>query len=148
MSDLLIKNSLDAGYPFEFGITNGAMDLTAGLDTAVRLSLFGGNFEDDGSPGAEPLQWWGNFLENEDALKLRSRTQYVLGGLPATDENLLVLDAAVKDDLDWFLTEKVASTVKSSVRVPGFDRVTIDVMIAAEGLEANFTFTQNWKASL
>lgn len=148
MSDVRLISDLSTGFPISIEIVNGSVTLDSGLEAAVVLSLFGGNFEDDGSASRVNLQYWGNFLETEESFKLRSQTQFILGTLPATPGNLRLLDAAVRRDLAWLTDTNVASTVEVFVRIPGVNRVDIDVRVLAEGEEVRFTFTGNWKASV
>jgi len=131
---------------FDIESEAGLMKMTAGFETAVNLSLFGGNDLDDGTPG-NVHQWWGNLLETEDARAYRGTTQYLLDNLPATSGNLLKIQQGVEADLAWFLALNVASSVSVVVAIPGHNRIEITVAILAEGVESEFTFTENWKAA-
>lgn len=150
---LLVSSSVDiaafVSVPLdEFGIQvlNGVVTMTGSFETAAQLSMFGGNFADDGVV-ANPFEYWGNLLETEPERQYRSQTQFLLQSMPATSANLLRLDAAGLADLQWFLDLNIASDVTVESTIPGLNRVDIDVAIVAKGVETQFTFTENWKAS-
>jgi phage gp46-like protein len=134
MTDVLLFHTIDDG---EITATNGAIATTDGHETAVYLSLFGGNFDDDGSRD-NPLQWWGNFGETDPARTYRSETQYLLESTPPTSGNLRRIEAAVKRDLAW-LGEYVESV---TVSTPRLNAVHITVTIAGKSL----SITQPWQA--
>lgn len=127
-------------------LVNGVITMTAGFETATILSLFGGNYEDDGTPDNRKT-YWGNLLETEPARKYVSRTQFILQSLPLTSENLVLLDEAAAFDLQWFLDLEIANSVEIESSIPAVNRVTIGVEITALGFETQFTFTENWKAA-
>ena len=131
---------------FTVEVINGLMTMTPGFDTAVKLSLFGGEKEDDGSTG-NPASWWGNLTETADALQYRSRTQHLLNTVPATSGNLKKIEDAARLDLAWFLDTDTANSLDVSAIIPAPNRVTISGTIRADGIESEFSFTENWKAS-
>lgn len=143
MTDVLLYQTNDNG---EIEIESGLVTLTPGLDTAAYLSLFGGNWKDDGSQNNRQT-WWGNLDETEPAKRYRSETQYLLGTLPATSGNLRRIEDAATRDLKWLLDEAIASSLTVSASLIGLNRVKIDIIIRAEGDEAQFDFTENWRAS-
>ncbi len=130
---------------FTIEVVNGLMTMTPDFDTAIKLSLFGGEKEDDGSPG-NPATWWGNLTETSDALQYRSRTQYLLNTVPATSGNLKKIEDAARLDLAWFLDTNTANSLDVSAIIPALNRVTISGTIRADGIETKFSFTENWKA--
>lgn len=141
--DVLLYQTNDDG---DIIVENGITQMSAGLETSAYLSLFGGNEGDDGSENSTN-QWWGNIGELE-SYKLRSRTQYLLNTLPATSQNLLRIEKAVASDLEWMITETVASSISVSVSIPGLNRVLIEVSIEADGNPTDFKFYENWKAAI
>ena len=131
----------------EINVENGIIEMSGGLDTAAYLSLFGGN-EDCSGRETCPFTWWANRSENDDALKYISETQYLLQSLPAITANLRRIEDAANRDLAWFLNEKIASTVTVLVSIPALNRIQIDVIIEAEGVESSFKFVENWKSTI
>jgi len=131
----------------EICIIDGVAEMTPGLEVAAYLSLFGGNEGDDGSEGS-PLEWWGNLGETIQSRKLRSRTQTLLEGLPATSGNLQRLKQAVENDLAWILTDKIASSIRVALAIPTVNHISILIIIEAFGEQSTFTFTENWRASI
>lgn len=140
--DVLLRHTIDGG---EISVSAGLMQMTGGFETAVYLSLFGGNEDDDGRPD-NPKTWWGNLGVSDPAERYVSRFQNLLSALPAIPANLRRLEEAAKADLQWLLDIKAASTVEVTATMPGLNRVDIDVGIYAEGEEINFNYSENWKA--
>lgn len=143
MTDVLLYQTNDNG---EVEIEGGLITLTPGLDTAAYLSLFGGNWKDDGSQNNRQT-WWGNLDETEPAKRYRSETQYLLGTIPATSRNLRRIEDAATRDLQWLLDESIASSLTVSASLIGLNRVKIEIIVRAEGDESQFNYTENWRAS-
>jgi phage gp46-like protein len=106
MSDVLMHQTLDDG---EITVANGTIEMTDGSETAVYLSLFGGD-----------SVWWGNSLDTPD--KIDSRTGKLLESLPLTTGNLQRIKDAVESDLSW-MDKKPRVTVS----MPRLNTVTITV---------------------
>ena len=106
MSDVLMFQTPDDG---EITIENGTVALTDGTETAVYLSLFGGDSD-----------WWGNSLDTPD--RIDSRTGKLLQSLPVTTSNLLRIKDAVEADLDWMATKPTVT-----VSMPKLNTVAIKV---------------------
>ena len=83
--DVSLRQTDDGG---EITVVNGVVEMSGGLETAVYLSLFGGNEDDDGRAD-NPQTWWGNLAENEPERQYRSETQHLLQALPATTGTLI-----------------------------------------------------------
>lgn len=143
MTDVLLFQTNDNG---EIEIEGGLVTLTPGLDTAAYLSLFGGNWKDDGSQNNRQT-WWGNLDETEPSKRYRSETQFLLGTIPAISRNLRRIEDAATRDLQWLLDESIASSLTVSASLIGLNRVKIEVIIRAEGDESQFNYTENWRAS-
>lgn len=139
--DVQLYQSLDGG---EITVENGLIIMSGGLDTAVYLSLFGGNEDDNGQPD-NILTWWGNLSENDKALKQISQTQFLLKSIPATSNNLRRINDAVINDTNWLIENKIASNIIVTVTIPDLNKVKITVDIIAVGIESNFEFVENWK---
>lgn len=135
--DVLLYQTVDDG---DIVVEGGLIKMTGGLDTAVYLSLFGGNESDDGIAD-NPLQWWGNFGETEIAKQYRSETQYLLRSIPSTTGNLKRIRDAVDRDLAWLLNTGVARELDVSVGMPGLNKVSISVNV--DGFSVDYV--ENWK---
>ena len=142
--DVAIFQTNDEG---DILVQGGVVEMTGGLEVAAYLALFGGNVEDDGSSG-NALQYWGNIGETSPARKQVSRTQHIINGLPATTGNLKRVEDAAKLDLQFFITDKIASSVTVTVGMPAVKRIRITIAIDAFGFESVFEFTENWEASI
>lgn len=141
--DVLLFQTNDNG---DIDVNDGIVTMTPSFETALYLSLFGGN-QDDAGGSDRTLQWWGDIDEVEPARKYISETQNLIEGLPVTSSNLLRIEDAARRDLAWLVNQGIASSVTVNASIPGLNRVRIDIVISAEGEETTFTFTENWKAS-
>ena len=130
----------------DISIVDGLFVMGGGLETAAYLSMFGGNETDDGSQDTDQ-QWWGNVLENNSSRMYRSETGHILQSIPATTSNMIKVKDAVNRDLTWFKTEKIASSVDVTIRLPRLNTVSITIKIEALGNESEFEFVENWKAA-
>ncbi len=140
--DVLLVQTDDDG---DINNDAGFLQMTPGFETAVYLSWFGGNEQDDGGSNTA-FTWWGNIDEVEPSQKYRSQTQHLLQALPNNTANLLRLEDAAKADLQWMLDVKAASSVEVITSVPALNRVKIVADIEANGLKESFEFTENWEA--
>lgn len=132
MTDVLLFQTLDDG---DISIDGGIVQLTDGLETAVYLSLFGGNEADDGLP-TNPHGWWGN--EGEPvAQRMVSRLQNLMDSIPATSANLKRLNDAATQDLAWLPTRY---ELMVSASIPGLNKVTMTISIN----DQTFIFTEEW----
>ena len=139
--DVRLFQTLDDG---DIVIEGGIAEMNGGLSTAVFLSLFGGNEDDNGRPD-NSLSWWGNFIEIDPSKKYTSELQNLTESLPLITGNLRRIEDAALRDLDWFLTERIASRVTVEATIPDVNRVNILVGIEADGQESTFQFTENWR---
>jgi phage gp46-like protein len=130
----------------EIQVESGIVAMDGGLETAVYLSLFGGNEDDDGRP-SNLATWWGNIDEQLPERRYRSETQNLLRALPATSGNLRRVEDAGNRDLAWLIEQNVASSVSVSASVIGLNRVKITINVEAVGIPSRFEFLENWKAS-
>lgn len=137
MTDVLLRQADDGG---EITLQGGLMLLSDGLETAVYLSLFGGN-EDDPGDVDSPLQWWGNLLEAEPERSYRSETQYLLKSLPAIPANLRRIEQAAARDLQWMLDTDNAQSITVEATIPALNRVQINLtIITAAGQRIELSF--------
>lgn len=140
--DVLLEQGLNGG---EVSSVSGDLELTMDFRTMAHLCLFGGNREDDGSSGNKQT-WWGNVEETDEARKYVSTFQNLLGSIPATSGNLLRLEDAAKTDLSVFISEGIASRVEVAASIPALNKIKIDGIIEARGVETEFSFTENWRS--
>lgn len=143
--DVLLDSTPDGG---NLVIENNFVIGTGGFETAARLSLIGGNEEDNGTEATIKKSWWGNQLETDNPnRKMISRLQNIIKGFPATPSNLNKAIQAAKDDLKWFKDEKIADTITVNGRIPSKNRLELDIEILKNNeLLADFKFELNWVA--
>lgn len=141
LMDILLLQTPDGG---EITFTGGQPAIDDGLQTAIYLSLMGGNEGDDGSDGAKPSQWWANCSEPDPQRIFRSETQALLLALPAIPANLRRVDAAVTNDLAW-LTGLYDSVVVTT-RMPKVNAVSIRIDVSKDSVMRSFEMTMAWGA--
>lgn len=140
MTDVLLCQTPDDG---EIEILGGVMTLTDDFRTAVYLSWFGGNEDDDGRKD-NTKTWWGNLSETDPVDRYVSETQHLLQSLPSSSNNLRRLhDAGVKD-LQWMLDSGAATEVLVEVTVPALNSVK---MTASINGQEPIEFFEVWKAA-
>jgi len=139
--DVLLFQTDDDG---NIRVVNGLTEMSGGLPTLVYMALFGGNEDDDGSANSK-FSYWGNIDELDKSRHLRSKTQHALQSLPQTTNNLLLVNDAVKSDLNFLLTDNIATSIDVVVTIPALNRVKIVTAINAVGEESEFEFIENWK---
>ena len=112
--DVLLLQGLNDG---DINVIGGVVEMTDDLQTAILLSMFGGNEDDNGQ---EPMfSWWGNLTENETEREYRSETQYLAKTLPATTFNRARIESAALRDLNWLIENQLALSVNVVVTLPG-----------------------------
>jgi phage gp46-like protein len=136
MTDVLLRQTPDGG---DITVESGLWLLSDGLETAVVLSLFGGNEQDPGNADSTE-QWWGNLTEPEPSRTYRSETQYLLRSLPAIPANLLRIEQAAARDLQWMIAAGVAKSVKAAARIPGLNHVVVDIGLVVLTRLIQFSF--------
>lgn len=133
IGDILIYGSTEGAEINEIG---GYIEMTTGLETAVILSLFGGNDLDDGSESTDALQWWGNDGEPTER-HLRSEFSAAINGGPVNSASIVTIRDAAQRDLDRDLVATGRSksvTVKARLDSPKRLQLQIQVLTWADEL--------------
>lgn len=115
-----------------------------GVESAVYLSLLGGNADDSGDQGEDANTWWANLNETEEEKQLRSKTGFLLRRLPATPSNLVRIEDANTKDLAWMVDTKLASLVDSKCSMPARNSVTMAITVIIDGIEYTKAYTRQW----
>jgi len=144
MSDILLLSTNDGG---EIVCENGIIEMTAGFETAVFLSLHAGNIADNGTQATKKQTWWGNLLEeNNPDGKIISQFQNILSGLPATPENLIKAKNAAAADLAWLTATGIADKIEISATIPVQNRIAVEINVFKDGAKLYGTkYEENWK---
>jgi phage gp46-like protein len=128
--DLLLYETPDGG---DVHVEDGLFSCDRAYDTAVYLSLFGGNKEDSGKVKNRKT-WWGNTLRGvTESQKLVSRFQALISGLPMTTKNILAAEDAAKLDLGWMVDEKLADEIFIDGRAVSINRLKLKIQVNAKG---------------
>lgn len=110
-----------------------------GLETAVFVSLFGGNEDDSGIQGDDLKQFWANHSEPDPQRAYRSETQFLLRSLPLVPANLRRVEDAATRDLAW-MSESVADAVVVQASIPAVNKIQIAVSVEIDDVEFRFVF--------
>lgn len=142
--DVLLFNTFDGG---EINFVNGQPEMTAGFETAIFLSLFGGNFEDDGLAGNKKT-WWNNLNENNPSYKYISRLQNLyFSGIPLNSGTLRRFENAAKNDLEWFKDEKIADEISVEASIPKRNQLKLTIAVnSPRGENAQVEYLINWQS--
>lgn len=124
--DVWMYQTFDDGNVY---VLEGDLYRTDGLETAVYLSLYGGNPDDNGTEGNR-LGWWGNDGQEDPARQMVSRFQNMLEGAPLTSGNILRFEDAAAADLAWL--EALGYDVLVSGQITGKDRLKMTINIDDE----------------
>ena len=124
--DILLRETLDGG---DIAIENGLFVSDKQFSTAVYLSLFGGNKNDNGKVNNND-EYWLNYLSDiTESEKLRSRFQFIIDGLPMSVKNIREAEKAAAMDLQWFIDEKIADEIFTYCQTTGKNRFNLKVEI-------------------
>lgn len=137
--DVLLYQTTDDGGII---VKDGLIEMSGGLRTSAYLSLFGGNKDDDGTPG-NGNAWWGNALETEKSKVYISETQHLLEALTITSGNLLRVEDAARRDLAWFKDTGLATTITVTASILGLNMLKLTINIDQE----QFEFVENWRSA-
>lgn len=141
--DVALAQTVDGG---DIESVDGVVTMSGGLEVAAYLSLFGGNEDDDGTDD-NPFTFWANLNEIDPTRRYVSETQNLLYRVPLTTVVLRRVEDAATRDLQWFLDSNTANVLEVTASIPALNTIQLDVRIEAFGIEENFQFVENWKAS-
>lgn len=156
MTDVHLFHTPDGGdVKFASDDLESDLALDAGLETASYLSMFGGNERDPGTLRSgedrpDRYQWWGNIGAPESE-QVRGEVAYLLRSLVPTSSNLRTLELAAERDHDWFVKDKIASSVRADAglyaRPDGQSMIQLTVRIVVQKKEYAFVFNEKWEGS-
>lgn len=136
--DVLLFQTLDDG---DINVVDGVVEMTDDLRTAILLSMFGGNENDNGQDVA--ANWWGNLAETEPSKTYRSETQFLTNSLPANSFNRTRVEDAAVRDLQWMLDDGVAIAIDVTVVLPGSNLYRIFGVVETETKSTAFDVEVN-----
>ena len=115
------------------------------FDTAVLLSLFGGNAEDDGTV-EKRMGWWGNYTGEDGTKKMISRYQAATYGKALTTNSAKEALEAARLDLQWLIDEGVADDLEITGSIASVNRFDLSVTLLKNGAEIyKNTYALNWE---
>ena len=132
MGDVLLTSTPDG---FDVVLENGLIKDCRDFDSAVLLSLMGGNDEDLNRRPKET--WWGNIVEGTQENEwISSEFGAMVKGFPLTSGNLRKAKDACKRDLDWIIKDAEADEIDVELTAESAQRVKLDVEVTQDGSKA------------
>lgn len=113
MTDILIDQTEDGA---DITVDNGFINITDSLETSVFISLLGGSSD-----------YWGNTVAIDEDEKLQSQFQDLLQKTTATTRDLLKLQTAGLNDLDWLKNKGFVTTIDIGLTMIDAKRLKIFV---------------------
>ena len=105
--DILIKSTPDGA---DIVLEDGLIQDCRGFETAIFLSLFGGNEKDLNKKTNET--WWGNLVEGTKENEwIHSELNAMVKGLPITSGNIKKARDAAQRDLSWIKDDAGADEI-------------------------------------
>lgn len=140
--DVLFIDTPDGG---NIQIENGLVLDDRGFQTAVYLSLFGGNF-DDPVVIESNKSWWGNLIGDKET-ELRSQFQNIICSLPLTTKNIRVAEDAAKQDLTWVIDNGIGDEITVTGSIENIKEASFEIVISKNGQNIlNTTYGVQWEA--
>ena len=138
--DVLFTDTNDGGV---LTVEDGLILCDKTFKTAVYLSLFGGNFEDDGVT----TEGFGACNVVEDKTKMVSKFQNIICSLPMTSKNLKLAEDAACSDLQWLIDDGIADevTVKGKIKDVKNADFEINALKSGENILST-TYGVEWEA--
>lgn len=118
MTDVLLFQTTNDG---DINATEQGVELAVGLETAVYLSMFGGN--------EDPVQWWGDLSETDPVNQYPARTAKAINAAVVTPSRILPIKDAALADLAWVTSGGYAQELDVSVGMPRVNTVSISINI-------------------
>ena len=132
MGDVLLISTPDGA---DIVLENGLIKDCRNFDSAVLLSLMGGNDEDLNRRPKET--WWGNLVEGtQESEWISSEFGAMVKGFPLTSGNLRKAKDACKRDLNWIMSEGGADDISVVLAAESSQRVKLDVEVTQDGSKA------------
>lgn len=130
--DVLLLDTQDGA---DIVVEDGLIKECRTFDTAVYLSLFGGN---KGDLAGRPTEtWWGNLVPGTRRNEwMHSEFGAMVAGIPLTGANLRKAADAAARDLGWVKSDAGADGVSVSLRAESARRVRLVAEITQDGLLA------------
>lgn len=142
--DVLLFDTQDGA---EITIFNGLISMDKGFNSAVYLSLFGGDKDDTGEV-VNNNTWWGNKIQNiSENEKLVSRFQAFITSVPLISKNVKLAEGKVIQDLQWMIDDGIADSIEAEIQVVGRKDINLKIVIAKFGevIEAG-NYSLQWGA--
>ena len=146
MADLEMVETGDGG---DFVLVGANLSVIEGFQNMPYLGLFGGNVESSTKEfltTEQRFDWWGNSLlmPNQLAIQFNSETERVLNTTALNSSGRLIIEQAVKNDLEFLESFSTLAVVVSIIDV---DRVKIFISIQELGRQESTEFVYIWDAT-
>lgn len=130
MFDLAV---IETGSGGDIQILGNDLAIVTGVENMPYLGMFGGNIEQstiDNQIVEFSKDWWGNSLlmNSNSSIQMNSIVERTLNSTPLTSSGRLVIENAIKYDLE-FLTPILGSPIEVSVVIVSDDRIDVFLKI-------------------
>lgn len=113
-------------------VDNGLMASDKLYSTAIILSLFGGNYYDDGKIKNKNT-WWGNVLKNTpENEKLISRFYNFIRAMPISVKNISLAEKAAYIDLKWMIAAGISDEINIAISVYEKNKILVNIFLYKE----------------
>lgn len=143
--DVLMVSTLDGG---DIVLSDGLIQDCRNFDTAVYLSLFGGNKDDVNGKPKET--WWGNLVPGTKRNEwMHGEFGAMAAGLPLTGANLRKAGDAAERDLEWIKSDAGADEISVRLSAESAGRVRLDAGVKKDtALIAGGEFEVQWQEAI
>ena len=125
-------------------------EIVRSFENMPYLAMFGGNLKAS-TPSRrleneQAFDWWGNNLlfDNDSSRQFNSETERVLNSVSLTSSGRVLIEQAVKRDLEFM---KPFAEVSVSVSIPTVDKVVIAITLKEPGNLKDKKFMYIWDAA-
>lgn len=124
--DVLLSTNNDGA---DIEVENALIKNCVDFDTAILLSLFGGNKDDD-CKVRNNKTWWGNYIGSvSESEKVQSRFQNIIEAMPLSLKNAREAEKAAVLDLAWLKAEGFADSVFAEGKVFNRNNFILKIII-------------------
>ncbi len=142
--DLAIIETLNGG---DFQLQGNDLAVVNSIENMIYLALFGGNIEESTQQSfiqAQSFDYWGNSFLTPDQ-QFNSDTERTLNSTPLTTSGRVIIENAIKKDLDFF--KVFGATVTVSVSIIATDKLSVNIKVMFPNQQASMTIINFRKAA-
>lgn len=148
MSDFFLQD--DGNGTFDLNIVRNDIQLDAGLETAIIVSLFTDKrvtIEELPFGETDRSGWWGDLLAELETDKIGSKL-WTLAREKKTEKTRTRIIEYVQEALAWLIADGIAESIDVNATYPAAYRESVEIAIAIKKPSGKVTFRYvlNWNA--